>query len=124
MRFARKLLVAALFVGVLVLGWRFAADHSALVVIKIPAVEDVEVPLWMTLLVSFAIGAASTGALAAMQLARQGLLSRRYRKIIRDLEAEVHQLRNLPLSEEEATLEATSSGSTDPDSGRVLGRGA
>jgi len=124
MRFVRRLLLAALFVGVLVLGWRFAADHSELVVIKIPAIEGVEVPLWTTLLVSFAAGAAVTGVFATMQLARQGLLSRRYRKIIRDLEAEVHQLRNLPLSEEEATLEARNSGGVDPDPGRALGRGA
>ena len=124
MRFVRKLLLAALFVGVLVLGWRFAADHSGLVVIKIPALADIEVSLWVTLLVSFAVGVAVTGAFAATRLARQGLLSRRYRKIIRDLEAEVHQLRNLPLSEEEATLETTKSGSVGADSGRVLGRGA
>jgi len=71
-----------------------------------------------------AAGAAVTGVFATMQLARQGLLSRRYRKIIRDLEAEVHQLRNLPLSEEEATLEARNSGGVDPDPGRALGRGA
>jgi len=124
MRFGRKLLVAALFVGVLVLGWRFAADHSELVVIKIPAVEDIHVALWVTLLVSFGLGVAVAGGFAATRMARQGLLSRRYRRIIRDLEAEVHQLRNLPLSEEEPALEATNPGSETPAAGRVLGRGA
>jgi len=124
MRFVRKLLVVALFVGVLVLGWRFAADHSDLVVIRIPAVEDIHVALWVTLLCSFGLGVAVTAAFAATRMARQGLLSRRYRKIIRDLEAEVHQLRNLPLSEEEPALEPTRSGSERPAPGRALGRGA
>jgi hypothetical protein len=47
--------------------------------------------------VTFAAGAGAAGLLAVYRLARLGLVNRRYRKAVDGLEAEVHQLRNLPL---------------------------
>jgi uncharacterized membrane protein YciS (DUF1049 family) len=129
MRWARRVLVVAVFVAVFYLAWRFAMDNSGVVIIKTPVVQDAEVLLWIALLVAFALGAVLAGLVAAYQVARMGLLARRYRKIIRGLEAEVHQLRNLPLTNDEPALQgpaAGSGGSPAPSPGprRALGRGA
>lgn len=123
MRIVRKLLVAVLFVGVLVLGWRFAADHASGVVIRTPVSES-EVSLWLALLGAFALGVLLTGTIASLRLMRQGMLTRRYRKLIRDLESEVHQLRNLPLTAEDAPADGGDLVSDVPETGRALGRGA
>jgi hypothetical protein len=125
MQLARRLVGAALFVAVLVLGWRFAADHSSEVVIRNPVTGDMQVTLWLALLVAFGVGVVSTGALASLKLARQGLISRRYRKVIRGLEAEVHQLRNLPLDGEDLPAAGETIAPEVSDTvGRALGRGA
>jgi hypothetical protein len=125
MRLARRLLGIALFVAILVFGWRFAADHAGLVTIKTPVSEGAEVSLWMALLLAFALGAVLTGFAAAFQVARMSLLARGYRKIIRGLESEVHQLRNLPLTDDElAPGESVSGPDAAPAPRRALGRGA
>ncbi|MFQ5418413.1 MAG: LapA family protein [Myxococcota bacterium] len=124
MRIARRLIVLALFLGILVLGWKFAADHETGVVIRVPLSGDTEVSLWIALLTSFGLGVAVTGSLAALRLARQGLLSRRYRAIIRKLEAEIHELRNLPLTTEEPASDDAVFTADAPVPGRTLGRGA
>jgi uncharacterized integral membrane protein len=125
MRLARRLLVVAIFGAVFFLAWRFAMDNSVTVVIKTPVSQDVEVLLWIALLVAFAGGAVLAGLAAAFQVARLGLLGRRYRKTIRRLESEVHQLRNLPLAEDEAALKEPVSGpEVPPVPRRPLGRGA
>ena len=125
MRLLRRLLGVVLFVGILVLGWRFAADHEQLVTIKTPILPEAEVSLWLALLLAVALGAIVVGAIAAYQMARTSLLARRYRGIIRKLEAEVHELRNLPL-EEDAPAPAKPTpgleGAAAPR--RALGRGA
>jgi hypothetical protein len=115
----------ALFVGVLVFGWRFAADHSSQVTIKIPVVEEVQVTLWLALLLATAVGAAAAGLMAIFQIARLRLLARRYRKMIKGLESEVHQLRNLPLAETDSPVaQIDIATESDPISQRALGRGA
>ncbi len=125
MRLARRLLVVAVFGAVFVLTWRFATGNSGVVIIEAPVLADIEVSLWIALLVAFALGAIVTGLVAAYQVARLGLLGRRYRKIIRGLESEVHQLRNLPLTEDEPALgEGVSGPGAVPAPRRALGRGA
>ena len=124
MQIARRLTLAAIFIAVLVIGWQFAADHSSDVVIRNPVSGETQVTLWLALLASFGLGVVLTGSLAAMKLARQGLLSRRYRKLIRSLESEVHQLRNLPLSADEPPPIGDASAPDVPETGRALGRGA
>jgi hypothetical protein len=125
MRLARRLLVVAVFGTVFYLAWRFAMDNSGAVIIKIPVLQDIEVLLWISLLTAFALGAVLTGLGAAYQAARLGLLARRYRKIIRGLESEVHQLRNLPLADDEPVLgEPVSGPEAAPAPRRALGRGA
>jgi len=125
MRLVRRLLGVILFVGILVLGWRFAADHAGLVTLKTPVSSDAEISLWLALLLALALGAIAAGSVAAYQVARLGLLARRYRRIIRRLEAEVHELRNLPLDEDtpvRATPIPELNGAPAPR--RALGRGA
>ena len=56
---------------------------------------------WQTLALSFFAGAGLVGLYTLYQMARGGLLRRRYRKELMGLETEVHQLRNLPLAPEE-----------------------
>jgi ABC-type multidrug transport system fused ATPase/permease subunit len=125
MRLARRLLVVAVFGAAFYLAWRFAMDNSGAVIIKTPVFQDIEVLLWIALLAAFALGAVLTGLGAAYQAARLGLLARRYRKIIRRLESEVHQLRNLPLADDEPEQgEPVSGPETAPPSRRPLGRGA
>jgi hypothetical protein len=123
MRVLRRLFVAALFVGVLVLGWRFAADHAQQIVIRTPFSEW-EVSLWLALLGAFSLGVITTGAIASFPMMRRGMLTRRYRKLIRDLESEVHQLRNLPLAAEDSPPDGGDLVSEAPGTGRALGRGA
>jgi hypothetical protein len=125
MRLARRLLVVAVFGAVFVLTWRFATGNSGVVIIETPVLADIEVSLWIALLVAFSLGAIVAGLVAAYQVARLGLLGRRYRKIIRGLESEVHQLRNLPLTEDEPALgEGVSEPGAAPAPRRALGRGA
>jgi uncharacterized membrane protein YciS (DUF1049 family) len=125
MQLARRLLGIALFVAVLLLGWDFAAQHSSLVTIQLPFIPGIEVALWAALLVAFGLGVALTGVVAMLRATRQGLVARRYRKMIRDLEAEIHQLRNLPLADDETVAaEPAATGGISPAPKRALGRGA
>jgi uncharacterized integral membrane protein len=100
MRVVRRLVLAALFVALLVGGWRFAAENPGPVVVSWLVGTSGELPLWLVLLVAFAAGAALTAVVAMLHLARLGMLTRRYRKAVSGLEAEVHELRTLPLAPE------------------------
>jgi uncharacterized integral membrane protein len=100
MRLVLRVFWVASFVGVLVLGWKFAAANGGEVAISYVFGEIGPTPLWMALLTAFAAGVAVTGLLGLYQLAKLRLVTRRFRKTVRGLEAEVHQLRTLPLSGE------------------------
>ena len=99
MRALRRALAIAAFVGLLVAGWRFAADHPEPVRIRYLVGETRELALWVALLGAFAAGAVAMGGLAAYQLARLSMLARRWRKVAARLEREVHELRSLPLAQ-------------------------
>lgn len=125
MKIVSRLFWIALFVGVLVFGWRFAADHSSKVAIKIPALGETELTLWLVLLLAVALGALAMGLIAFFQVTRLRLLGWRYRKMIKSLEAEVHQLRNLPLAETDSpAAQIDVASESDPNAQRALGRGA
>jgi uncharacterized integral membrane protein len=100
MRWLRRGLLFTLLAAVMLAGWRFAAENQEPVRLHYVAGELGERPLWMVTLAAFAAGAALGGLFAAFASAKNGLTSRRYRKAIGGLEAEVHQLRNLPLAPE------------------------
>jgi uncharacterized integral membrane protein len=97
MRWLRRLVAAAIFVGALVVGWRFAHANANPVFVDY-LLGSVDAPVWATLLGAFGIGAVVSGLVFGFQAARLALTTRRYRKLARGLEDEVHQLRNLPLA--------------------------
>ena len=118
MRLVRRALGAGVFVGLLVVGWRFAAQNGDPVTVDYLLGEVGGVSLWAVLLVSFAAGVAVAALVGGYQLAKLGMVARRYRKTVQGLEAEVHQLRNLPLSAQEPTREL-GDGSAAPAMGPV-----
>lgn len=103
MRWLRRLVVVALFVGAFVLCWRFVhANQEPVFVDFLFLGGDVTAPLWAVLAASFGLGVALGVLAMGFQTARLALTKRRYRKLARDLESEVHQLRNLPLGAPDA----------------------
>ena len=123
MRVVRRLLVVALFVAALVLGWWFARANAAVVTVDYLVGQLGDVSLWAALLGAFAVGAATAGGIGLYQVAKLRLVGRRYRKAVRSLEAEVHQLRNLPLAVDEPALDEPASLAASAPRG-VLERGA
>ena len=99
MKILRRLLAFALLVA---LGWvfyQFAKANAGIVVVDLIYAQLPEAPQWLVLIASFGLGAALATLLLLYRMARQGLVTRRYRKTVRGLESEIHQLRNLPLAE-------------------------
>ena len=88
-------------------------------------VQQETIALWKALLVAFAAGVVCAG-LGWLRLAvKHGLMNRRYRRMLGDLESEIHQLRNLPLAPEPVTPSDVHAGAADASLPRdPLGRGA
>ncbi len=118
MKLVRRLLSIALFVGLLIAGWQFAAVNAQPVVVRHPAGEFSAAALWAVLLVAFGSGVVLAALVATVRGARIRLVARRYRKLVDSLQAEVHQLRSLPLSEQPQTAEPS------PASPAALERGS
>ena len=96
-RFLVVALVLGIFLFVNVAGWMFYAANSAVVEIDLLGFMVLEVSVWKLALGSFGLGA-GLAFFVAVLLGIRGLeLRRRYRRAIRQLESEVHQLRSLPL---------------------------
>ena len=125
MRWLPRLLALALFLGALLVGWRFASENVGSVRVHFVIGEVAEIALWKALLVAFAAGAACAG-LGWLRLAvKSGLMNRRYRRMLGDLESEIHQLRNLPLAPDPVTPSDVPAGAADASLPRdPLGRGA
>jgi len=98
MKILRRLLSFALLVVLLWAFYIFAQANAAAVVIDLKYAQLPEAPLWMVLIATFGLGAVLATLLLLYQVAKQGLVTRRYRKTVRGLESEIHQLRNLPLA--------------------------
>ena len=97
MRIVRRLLWLAVFVTVLVGGWKFALANAVEVRFDYLFGQLEAVREWMLVLVSFGLGAVAGVAFCLLEMARLGMLSRRYRKLLGRLEAELQSLRSLPL---------------------------
>ena len=97
-RIAGLLLIGA----VVYAGYRLTSANAIPVDIDLIWLRFPNLPLWLALSASFALGAGVIGLLALGSISRKALTARRYRKAVNRLEAEVHQLRNLPLSAEGA----------------------
>jgi uncharacterized integral membrane protein len=108
MRLARRLLAIVVFVGLLIAGWQFAANNAQPVPVHYPGGEFAGRALWVVLLVAFGSGVVLAALVAVVRGAQIRLVSRRYRKLTDSLQAEVHQLRSLPLSEQPQTRDSDS----------------
>jgi uncharacterized integral membrane protein len=118
MRWLRRLLLLAVIVALMVAGWRFASENQAPVTVNYVFGQFAAVELWKVLLASFAAGAGLVALYLLFSSARNGLARHRYRKAIGGLEAEIHQLRNLPLAPESKATDPTSlAPGSDPPGG-------
>ena len=97
MRWVRRLIGVAVAVTAMVGGWRLADANAAPVSISY-LWGAVELPVWEALLWCFAGGFVLAGTGWLWFGVRSRMLQRRYRKAVGGLEAEIHQLRNLPLA--------------------------
>jgi hypothetical protein len=101
MLWLRRVVVISLFVAMLVGGWSFARRNEIPVAVDYGA-GTIQGPEWAILLGAFGLGAGFVGLFTLYQGARNALTARRYRKLVRGLEEEVHQLRNMPLGPPDA----------------------
>ena len=125
MRWIRRLFFLLLLLGAIFGSNRFIAQNADPVRVDYLAGAFDAVPLWLVIVAAIAGGAALVAALALYQLSKQGLVTRRYRKTVKKLEAEVHELRSLPLSPEEpAPGEPAADPADEPLPRGALERGA
>jgi len=123
MQWVRRVLALTIFVGVLIGGWRFAAENATPVRVHyLLGVVDA-VKLWQVLLAVFACGFVLPSSAVIYLALKNRLVARRYRKALGGLEAEIHQLRNLPLAPETPAPGASDAAAIPPPS-EALGRGA
>lgn len=111
MRTARRLLALALVVGGGFVAYRFVRANEVEVPVHLVAVELGPVPVSLALAVAFAAGLALGVAALLYPTVRNALAARRYRKALDALEQELHQLRSLPLAEEQGGARRASGGS-------------
>jgi uncharacterized integral membrane protein len=114
---ARRLLVLGFFVALLVGGWYFAADNSAMVTVNHPGGPVGDFQLWVALSGSFALGVVLSALVAVYRGARMRLVARRYKKLLAGLQSEVHQLRNLPLADAEPAEPQVAEAGAAPERG-------
>ncbi len=104
MQTVRRLLALALFAGLFVVAWRFASANATEIQIDLLLLQLPAVPIWVALLSAVGLGALSAGVSLGYQVIKKNLLARRYRKTVKSLESEIHQLRNLPLAGTDSAL--------------------
>ena len=112
MRWVRRWIGVALIALLLVGGWRLAHENGAAVTVSY-LFGAIELRLWQALLWFFAAGFALAGSGWLWTGLRSRMTVRRYRKVVGGLEAEIHQLRNLPLATDREPG-AARSGARDP----------
>jgi uncharacterized integral membrane protein len=104
MKLVKRIAFVVVFVAALVGGWKFRAANETGVVVDYLFGQIPQLPLWQVLLATFVLGALAGTLVCLLPLARTGLTARRYRRSIVGLEAEIHELRTLPLAPERAAL--------------------
>ena len=98
MRWVRRILLLVVLVAFPVGVHLFVTRNAQPVALDLLAVQFEGVQVWVVLLVAFGAGVLVASVVAMLRGARLRLEARRYRKVTRELESEVHQLRNLPLA--------------------------
>ena len=104
MQTVRRLMALALFAGLFVVAWRFASKNATEIQVDLLLFQMAAVPIWVALLTAFGIGALAAGFSLGYQVIKKNLVARRYRKTVKGLESEIHQLRNLPLAGPDSAL--------------------
>ena len=104
MQTVRRLMALALFAGLFVVAWRFASKNATEIQVDLLLFQIEAVPIWVALLTAFGIGALAAGFSLGYQVIKKNLVARRYRKTVKGLESEIHQLRNLPLAGTDSAL--------------------
>jgi Lipopolysaccharide assembly protein A domain len=97
MRWLRRWIGVALIAALLIGGWSLKAENAENVAVSF-LFGELQVELWEALLGAFGVGFALAGAGWLWAGLRARMIERRYRKAVGGLEAELHQLRNLPLA--------------------------
>jgi uncharacterized membrane protein YciS (DUF1049 family) len=86
-----------LFVAALWLGWSFRAANAQAIDVDLIWFQTSGLELWWSLFLAAGVGGASGAIFVGFAWLRLRLLNRRYRKAIKRLESELHQMRSLPL---------------------------
>ena len=97
----RRALLLILLSGFIYGVWRLTSANATSVDIDFVVIAFHNVPLWAALGIAFVSGALLAAFVSSIEIARKSLTARKYRKTVGSLEAEVHQLRNLPLAQPE-----------------------
>jgi uncharacterized membrane protein YciS (DUF1049 family) len=101
---------AACFVALLWLGWSFRVGNETPIDLDLVWVQFHQVELWRVILLAIGIGAVASALCVGFAWLQSRLLNRRYRRAIRRLESELHEMRSLPLTGSEPSLAMS-----DPD---------
>ena len=104
MQTVRRLMALFLFAGLFFVVWRFASMNATEIPVDLLVFQIPAEPIWVVLLVAFGLGALLASASLCYLVIKKNLVARRYRKAVRGLESEIHQLRNLPLAGTDSTL--------------------
>jgi hypothetical protein len=107
MRWLRRWLGVALIAVVLIGGWSLKSGNDESVAVDF-LFGEIHLELWEALLSAFGAGFALAGAGWLWSGLRSRMMEHRYRKEVGGLEAEIHQLRNLPLAAGGASADAGS----------------
>ena len=94
----------AFFVALLWLGWSFRVGNETPIDLDLIWVRFPQVELWRVILLAIGTGAVVSAICVGFAWLQSRLLNRRYRRAIRRLESELHELRSLPLSGTEPSL--------------------
>ena len=104
MQKVRVLVVLALFGGLFFVALRFSSTNATEIPVDLLLYQVPAVPIWLALLIAFGVGALAAGLSFSYEVVKKSLVARRYRKAVRGLESEIHQLRNLPLAATDSAL--------------------
>lgn len=92
------LVLIGLFVGTLWMGWTFRAGNSAPIDLELIWIQVPNVEIWRVILLTLFLGASLSALIFGFAWLRARLLNGRYRRAIKRLEAELHEMRSLPLA--------------------------
>jgi uncharacterized integral membrane protein len=104
MQTVRRLMALSLFAGLFFIVWRFASTNAIEIPVDLVFFQTPAAPIWVVLLIAFGVGVLLAGVSLFYVVVKKNLVARRYRKAVRGLESEIHQLRNLPLAATDSAL--------------------